>query len=106
MLYRLQRSFGEESTHNKDLSTQMLILNEIARKYNIPVLLTSQVYSAFENKGVKIVGGDILLYTSKCLIELETLGNGRRKMILRKHRSIASGKEASFEIVEKGLEKR
>ncbi len=106
MLYRLQRSFGEESTHNKDLSMQMVILNEIARKYNVPILLTSQVYSAFDNRGVKIVGGDILLYTSKCLIELETLGNGQRKMILRKHRSIKSGKEASFEIVEDGVEKK
>jgi len=106
MLYRLERSFGEESTHNKDLSMQMLILNEIARKYNIPVLLTSQVYSSFENKGVKIVGGDILLYTSKCLLELENSGNGRRKMVLRKHRSIKSGKEATFEIVEKGVERR
>ena len=104
MLYRLQRSFKEDDTHNHDLSMQLLVLNEIARKYNIPVLLTSQVYSSFEGKGVKIVGGDILAYTSKCLLEVESLQNSRRKITLRKHRSIATPKDAVFQIVEKGIE--
>ncbi len=105
MLYRLQRSFKEDNNFNRDLSLQMLALNEIARKHNIPVLLTSQVYSSFEGSRVKIVGGDILLYTSKCLLELESLHNGKRRIILRKHRSIAGEKEAQFEIVEKGVKK-
>src|SRR5574341_978779 len=101
MLYRLQRSFKEDDNFNRDLSLQMLSLNEIARKHNIPILLTSQVYASFENKGVKIVGGDILLYTSKCLLELEPLHSGKRKIVLKKHRSIAGEKEAFFEIVKK-----
>jgi DNA repair protein RadB len=105
MLYRLQRSFKEDDNFNRDLSLQMLALNEIARKFNVPVLLTSQVYSSFDSGRVKIVGGDILLYTSKCLIELEPLHGGRRKVVLRKHRSIAGEKEVLFEIVEKGVKK-
>jgi DNA repair protein RadB len=68
-------------------------------------LLTSQVYSSFEGNRVKIVGGDILLYASKCLLELESLRGGRRRIVLRKHRSIAGEKEAFFEIVEKGIKK-
>ena len=104
MLYRLQRSFKEDDNFNRDLSLQMLALNAIARKHNIPVLLTSQVYSSFDTGKVKVVGGDILLYTSKCLIELEPQ-NGRRRIILRKHRSIAGEKDLSFEIIEKGIKK-
>jgi DNA repair protein RadB len=104
MLYRLQRSFKEDDNFNHDLSLQMVWLNEIARKHNIPVLLTSQVYSSMDTGRVRIVGGDILLYTSKCLLELESLHDGRRKLILRKHRSIAGEKEATFEIVEKGIQ--
>ncbi len=104
MLYRLQRSFKEDDNFNRDLSLQMLWLNEIARTHNIPILLTSQVYSAFDTRKVKIVGGDILLYTSKCLLELESLNSGKRKIVLRKHRSIAGEKEALFEIVEKGVQ--
>ena len=104
MLYRLQRSFKEDDNFNHDLSLQMVWLNEIARKHNIPVLLTSQVYSSMDTNRVRIVGGDILLYPSKCLLELESLHNGQRKLILRKHRSIAGEKEATFEIVEKGIQ--
>lgn len=104
MLYRLQRSFKDDDNYNRDLSLQMLALNEIARKHGIPILLTSQVYASFENKGVKIVGGDILLYTSKCLLEIEPLHNGQRKLTLRKHRSVKSGKESLFEIVESGIQ--
>jgi DNA repair protein RadB len=106
MLYRLQRSFKEDDNFNRDLSLQMLALNEIARKHNIPVLLTSQVYASFENSKVKIVGGDILLYTSKCLLEIEPLHAGGRKIVMRKHRSIAGEKEALFEIVEKGIKEK
>ena len=104
MLYRLQRSFKEDDNFNHDLSLQMVWLNEIARKHNIPVLLTSQVYSSMDSSKVRIVGGDILLYASKCLLELEPLHNGKRKLILRKHRSIAGEKETMFEIVEKGIQ--
>ena len=101
MLYRLQRSFKEED-YNRDLGMQMIALNEIARKHNIPVLLTSQVYSSFEGRGVKIVGGDILNYVSKCLLEIELLGK-KRRLIMRKHRSIGCPKELTFEIVKEGL---
>lgn len=104
MLYRLERSFKEED-YNRELGMQMLALNEIARKHNIPVLLTSQVYSSFDQQGkVKMVGGDILLYASKCLLELEP-GHGKRRLVLKKHRSLQSGKEAFFRIAEKGLER-
>ncbi len=103
MLYRLERNFKEDS-YNRDLSLQMLILNEIARRKKIPVLLTSQVYTAFDTNKIKMVGGDILLYISKCLLEVENK-NGERKIILRKHRSIPE-KETCFEIIEKGITER
>jgi len=102
MLYRLQRSFKDEG-YNRDLSLQILALNEIARKYNIPILLTSQVYSSFDTGKIKIVGGDILLYSSKCLLELTPLHGGKRKLTLRKHRSIAEEKEVLFQIIDKGV---
>lgn len=104
MLYRLQRSFKDEDNNfNHDLSLQMLALNELSRRHNIPVLLLSQVYQSFEGNGVKIVGGDILLYTSKCLLELQIHGD-KRKAIVRKHRSLPSDQERLFKIKEKGIE--
>ncbi len=90
---------------NRALVRQLRILNEIARKKNIPVLITNQVYSDFNNREkVNMVGGDILKYWSKCLIELQRVGAGKRKAILKKHRSMPE-KEFSFIINDKGINK-
>ena len=100
MLYRLERSGDGVKVTNRELGAQMCALTEITRKKNIPVLIANQVYSPFE-----IIGGDIMTYGSKCLIELRSGPKGLRKAILRKHRSIAGEKEAIFRIVRKGIEK-
>ncbi len=107
MLYRLEMGKTDDVYDiNKELGQQLGFLNEIARKKNIPVLITNQVYADFENKDqVKIVGGDLLKYGSKCMLELQNAASGVRKALLRKHRSIASGKSVVFKIVEKGIEK-
>ena len=110
MLYRLELAECEDDKVkikivNSKLARQMRMLSEIARKKNIPVLITNQVYSDFEDKTkVNMVGGDILKYWSKCIIELQK-GIGRRKAILRKHRSLAEG-EISFEIINSGIRRR
>jgi len=119
MLYRLElaeaKKEGEEKIKeiNSKLATQMRILAEIARKKQIPVIATNQVYSEFlseeefrkgKERGVNMVGGDILKYWSKCIIELQN-NRGKKKAILRKHRSLPE-KELNFEIINKGIKKR
>lgn len=105
MLYRLEMGVTKNVKDvNRQLGTQLAYLTQIARKQHIPVLITNQVYADFEEKDtVKMVGGDLLKYTSKCLIELHKDKNGRRAT-LRKHRSIEDGKEIHFKIVDRGLE--
>ena len=91
---------------NRALGQQISYLNEIARKKNIPVLITNQVYADFKNKNnVKMVGGDILKYGSKCLIELKNFKNGNRAAIMKKHRSIKQGKNIMYQIVNSGIER-
>ena len=105
MLYRLELGKSEEVQNiNRELGRQIAYLTEIARKNKIPVLIANQVYSDFDEKGkVNIVGGDILKYGSKCLIELQITPNSNRRAILRKHRSIPEQKEIIFKIVEGGI---
>jgi len=105
MLYRLELGKSEEVYDtNAALGRQIAYLVEIARKRKIPVLLTTQVYSDFDNRDqVKIVGGDLLKYGSKCLIELFRFSNCRG-LVLRKHRSLPEGLEAKFRIVREGVE--
>ena len=103
-LYRVERGDDNKGL-NRELGKQVGALLEIAREKNIPVILTNQVYSDFDNQtNVKMVGGDILKYSSKCLIELSVMANGVRKATIKKHRSLPE-KEMIFKIVEKGFEK-
>ncbi len=104
MLYRLELGKSEGVYEvNRALGQQLSYLAEISRKKDIPVLVTNQVYADFKNKGrVSMVGGDLLKYSSKCLIELQMFHSGIRKAILRKHRSL-SEKEILFKIVEGGI---
>lgn len=105
MLYRLELGKSEETQEvNRELGRQISYLTEIARKKSIPILITNQVYTDFDDRDkINIVGGDILKYGSKCLIELQITPNGNRRWILRKHRSIAEEKEVVFKIVEGGI---
>ncbi|MBI2656785.1 DNA repair and recombination protein RadB [Candidatus Woesearchaeota archaeon] len=105
MLYRLELGKGEDVQEvNRELAMQISYLTEIARKKGIPVLITNQVYTDFDDKEkVNIVGGDILKYGSKCLIELQITPNGNRRCILKKHRSLEAEREILFKIVEGGI---
>ena len=105
MLYRLELGKNDDVYEvNRELGRQISYLNEIARKKDIPVLVTNHVYADFEEKDkVNIVGGDILKYGSKCLIELQITPSNNRRAILKKHRSLAEEKEIIFKIVEGGI---
>ena len=119
MLYRLELGDAIQSKNseqiskvNRKLAKQLRTLNEIARKQNIPIIITNQVYSTFTQnpedrtteRQVSMVGGDLLKYWSKCLIELKGYNN-KRKLILKKHRSLPV-KELAFEITNTGIRKR
>lgn len=118
MLYRLELgdAIKTENTENirsvnGKLANQLRILTEISRKQNIPVVVTNQVYSTFsrdENDQVEkqysMVGGDLLKYWSKCIMEVQNY-HGRRTLKLKKHRSLPE-KELEFEIINTGIRKR
>jgi DNA repair protein RadB len=108
MLYRLEIAKTDDVYNlNRQLGQQLGFLTEIARRQNVPVLVTNQVYADFDNKEkVNMVGGDILKYGSKCIIELQKGHKSLRKAILRKHRHLAEGNEALFIIENEGLKKQ
>ncbi|HLC52112.1 MAG TPA: DNA repair and recombination protein RadB [Candidatus Nanoarchaeia archaeon] len=105
MLYRLELGKSEEIYEvNSSLGQQIACLVEIARRKKIPVLITNQVYTDFDNRDkVKMVGGDLLKYGSKCLLELQKF-SGFYGITLKKHRSMPEGKELKFRIVNTGIE--
>ena len=97
----------KSSKLNKEMGKQMGILAKIARTYDVCVLLTNQIYSAFDDEGnndIRAVGGTILQYWSKVIIQLEKgEETNQRIATLRRHRSIAEGKQATFRITSRGI---
>ncbi len=103
MLYRLDRPDNPQEI-NLELTKQLSILSSLARKKDIAILVTNQVYSEFDKRDeVNMVGGDILKYWSKCILKLEKIGWNLRKIQIIKHRSLPEGKSAFFEITDSGF---
>ena len=104
-LYRVDDM--KPSKLNKELGKQMGMLSKIARKFDIAVVLTNQIYNAFDDEGnndIRAVGGTILQYWSKVILQLER-GDEVNKRIatLVRHRSIPEGNQAVFSITSKGI---
>ena len=92
---------------NKELGKQMGILSKIARTYDIAVVLTNQIYNAFDEEGnndIRAVGGTILQYWSKVILQLEHGEEiNQRTATLIRHRSIPEGRKAIFSITSEGI---
>ncbi len=104
-LYRVDDM--KSSKLNKELGKQMGILSKIARKYDVAVVLTNQIYNAFDDEGntdIRAVGGTILQYWSKVIIQLDRGDEvNKRVATLVRHRSIPEGKQARFSITSRGI---
>ena len=104
-LYRVDDM--KSSRLNKELGKQMGILSKIARQYDVAVILTNQIYSSYDDEGnndINAVGGTILQYWSKAIIQLERGDDiNQRIATLKRHRSIPEGKQAIFSITSRGI---
>ena len=104
-LYRVDDM--KSSRLNKELGKQMGLLSKIARQYDIAVVVTNQIYSAIDDEGnsdIKAVGGTILQYWSKIIIQLERGDEiNQRVATLKRHRSMPEGKQAVFSITSRGI---
>jgi len=107
MLYRLEEANNKDERQEKQilLGKQLEILLRISRKFNIPVIMTNQVYTDIETNEISPVGGEILKYWSKVVIELgrENSSNTTRFAVMKKHKFIKEGEKILFKIVDEGI---
>lgn len=101
MFYRLRY---EDPKARSDLIREIEMLQEMARKYDVAVIVTSQVYSNINTGGVEFLGGHALKHNAKTIIRLEKLDNGRRKAVVMKHRSLPEGRSVYYKITQTGIE--
>jgi DNA repair protein RadB len=99
-LYRTELGLGRETV--RTLSHQMVKLLGLAKKYDIPALITNQIYMDVERDRVAGLGGTALEHISKTIIRLEKRDSVRRAMLV-KHRSRPEGLSFDFLITDDGI---
>jgi len=103
MFYRLS-SKEDERAERRVLAGQSAKLLTLARKLNLPVVVTSQVYTDVETGAFEALGGNVLHHNAKTIISVERVAPGKRRAVLMKHRHLAEGRTAVFYLTDKGIE--
>ena len=102
--YRLVRGTeAEEGETLRSVTNQVTHLLSIARKYELAVLITNQVFTDPEADRIRPLGGQTLQHWSGAVIRLDRFRGGNRRATLEKHRSLPAGESATFRITEAGL---
>ena len=103
IFYRVNLGTESSPESRMRLGRQANMLLNIAREFEVPVVITTQVYHDPETNMVHPVGGHFLKHQAKAIIRLEKLSGGNRRARVVKHRSIPSGREAYFKITDEGF---
>jgi DNA repair protein RadB len=104
VFYRMSLGSDNEQEQRQNLSRQIILLLANARKFDLPVVVTNQVYQDIENDTIAPIGGHILYHNAKAIIKLEKVTDNVRAATLVKHRSIAEGLNCEFKITDNGIE--
>ncbi|MDD1686121.1 DNA repair and recombination protein RadB [Methanoregula sp.] len=104
-LYRTDLEKGRDAM--QALTRQMLHLLGYAKRYEIPIIITNQVYIDTTKNTYAGLGGTALEHLSKVIVRLEkTDAPGIRRARLVKHRSRPEGASFEYEITGDGISSR
>ena len=99
-LYRSENSHSGEA--QKRLARELIMLLGYARRYDIPVIVTNQIFTDINTDNLCGLGGTSMHHLSKIIVRFERDGT-KRHAILEKHRSRPEGTKITFTIEEKGF---
>lgn len=103
-LYRSELEDIEKQIKVKrELIAQLTFLLGLARKFDLAVIITNQVYTDVRTGEDRPLGGPSIDHISKVIIGLEKLNN-KRRAVLVKHRSKPEGEYCEFVITDRGIE--
>ncbi|WP_411964249.1 DNA repair and recombination protein RadB [Haloferax sp. YSMS24] len=102
--YRLERTAeGDGGESLRRVARQVTHLLSLARKHDLAVVLTNQVYSDPESDRTRALGGHTLEHWTGTVIRLDRFRGGNRRATLEKHRAKPAGETATFKITDRGL---
>ncbi|QGA82140.1 DNA repair and recombination protein RadB [Halomicrobium sp. LC1Hm] len=101
--YRLERDDGDGGEALRDVARQITHLLSLARKHDLAVAVTNQVFADPDSDGTRALGGHTLNHWSGAIVRLDRFRGGNRRATLEKHRAKAAGDTVQFRITEAGL---
>ncbi|MFW5921668.1 MAG: DNA repair and recombination protein RadB [Halodesulfurarchaeum sp.] len=105
--YRVERA-GDVETGDalRAVADQVTHLLGLARKHDLAVVLTNQVFSDPDRDDgrPRPLGGHTLSHWTGTIVRLDRYRGGNRKAILEKHRARAEGESVEFRITGQGIE--
>lgn len=106
LFYRLELDEERSIYLRRVLANQIEHLQELARRHDLVVIITNQVYADIEKGKLRPSGGYMLEHISKVIVQLEKAaeGQGKRRAILKKHRSMPEDTSCEFFITSNGVE--
>jgi DNA repair protein RadB len=103
--YRLERAAdGDDGESLRQVARQVTHLLSLARRHDLAVVVTNQVFSDPDSDRVRPLGGNTLEHWTGVVVRLDRFRGGNRRATLEKHRSRAAGETARFRITDTGIE--
>jgi DNA repair protein RadB len=103
--YRLERTIdqndGGESLRR--VARQVTHLLSLARKHDLAVVITNQVFTDPDSDGIRALGGHTLEHWTGAVLRIDRFRGGNRRATLEKHRAKPAGESVTFEITDGGL---
>jgi DNA repair protein RadB len=101
--YRLSIGSDHDLSGRRSLSEQVIKLMALARRKNLFVVVTSQVYTDIETNEFLPLGGHILSHNAKTILKLARFKRNLRSCSIMKHRSIDQINNLYFKLTDDGI---
>jgi len=101
--YRLQRDDADGGETLRDVARQITHLLSLARKHDLAVVFTNQVFTDPDSDRSTALGGHTLNHWSGAILRLDRFRGGNRRATLEKHRAKPAGDTVQFSITDDGL---
>jgi len=101
--YRLSRTEQADGEALRAVARQITHLLSLARKHDLAVAFTNQVFTDPDSDQARALGGHTLDHWSAVILRLDRFRGGNRRATLEKHHASETGGTAQFRIVDTGL---
>jgi DNA repair protein RadB len=101
--YRLERDDDDEGATLRRVGRQVRHLLGLARREDLAVVVTNQVFTDPETGNPRALGGHTLDHWTGVVVRLDRFRGGKRRATLEKHHAREAGGTAAFRITGDGL---